>query len=164
MPDHSAPRADNLSVDKYNSEKLLQPKSRKIKEKYFEIYENYVVGGFTERQLSKMFNLSLDHVSRIIKWVVFETDKGDLDVYLKTMIDRLSYQLQELSADIAQSQTIKEKTYVRGEYRRTLKLLAQIQRVLTNDVNIDLSDRRQINMNTPNVGRRTGAKAIETDI
>jgi hypothetical protein len=134
-------RAEELAVDKYRSDVLLNPKSRAVKEKYFKVYEEYILTHATERQIAEKYGYSMHHVSRIIKWVVSETDKGDMNTYYQVMIDKLSMALQQLEMDNLKAETIKEKMSVRGEIRRHLKLVAQVQKLLRHDINIDMSDK-----------------------
>jgi hypothetical protein len=135
-------RSDDLSLDKYRSPTLLDPKSSKVKQRYFKIYEEYVLTHSTERELAEKYNYGIQHISGIIKWVVSQTEKGDNDVYFRTMVDKISHSLQELECTYQKEETtVKEKVMLRGEIRRHFILLGKIQKLLGSDINIDMSNK-----------------------
>jgi len=156
-------RSDYLTKDSYRSGKLLNPKSRKIKEKYFEIYETYVLTHATEKQLADKYSLGLSHISAIIKWCVHQMDTGDPSDHFRVMDDKISAKLQGLERELLkQDLTHKEILMTYAEIRRTLKFQAQIRKILGNDA-IPPGVAVQVNM-TSNVPHRTGTKSVQAEV
>lgn len=154
-------RSDFLCKSSYRGSRLLKPKSRKIKEKYFEIYQNYILTHSTEKQLAEKYNLGLAHISAIIKWCVHQVDTGDPDVYFKAMDDTISHKLQELELKLRDdSLTHKEWLMTQAEIRRTLKFQAQIRKVLGQD-SFQPMQATQVNI-TSNVPHRVGIDNKDT--
>jgi len=153
-----------ISKDKYQSEKLLTPRDEGTKELYFKIYEEYVMGHLTEKQLADKYGYTVYHVSRIIKWVTFQLGDPDPDAQLRVMIDKLKLRQQEMEIELQNAKTSQDKVLLWQEMRRTDTLIAKLQGLLSNSL-IDMSDRRQINvlMNKVITERRAGVSTDEKD-
>lgn len=160
MSRSSAERKSGLAKDSYNSPVVLNPKSKAVKKRYFNIYKDYITSHYTEMQLAEKYNLSLDHISRIIKWVVFVTDSGDYDTYFKAMDDKITLKLAELERMKDRAEDDAARLHIMGEMRRTMKLQAQLRKILNTEFNIDFVSNRNYNVQT-NVNHRSGAKVIE---
>ena len=158
-----SPKLDTLSPLNYSSLPEIVPKKRRVKEKYFKIYTDYVTLFLTYKQLGVKYRMTLNHVAKIIKWVVFELDKGKPNVsgQRQVTMDQLNGQLRKLEAlqgtlkmDAA---NVKKKVSIQAEIRRTIKLINQVSGLLREGINIDLSDRRSLEMHTaPGFARRGG--------
>ena len=153
----------DLRPDKYNSDTNLDPQDQATKDKYFRIYEEYVMIHQTERQLSLKHSLSISHISRIIKWVTIQIGDIDEDAQLQVMIEKQKMRQQEIERELQRTVntkndmgetiavsvlTIREKVLLWQELRKTDALISKLQG-LTSDALIDNSDRsRNLNVIT----------------
>ena len=146
------------SVGDYKSEDLLDPQKESTKLKYMEIYHDYTVGNKTEKQLAESHGFSPDHVCRIIKWAVHQLDNLDNKSKLHGIVDKLRLRQQTIEAELPNCKTVKEKAFVWGELRKTDRLIAQLEGLLSTAI-FDMSDRRSVNMTVSDQikqNRRTG--------
>jgi len=146
-----------LSPDKYNSDKTLEPKDEGTKKLYFSIYEEYVLGHSSEKELAEKYEYSIYHISRIIKWVVTQLGEPDPDVQLRSMVDGLKMRQQEIEVILSKTSKIVEKVELWKELRRIDTLIARLQGLLS-PVLIDMSDRRQVTVVTNKLSRREGVE------
>jgi len=146
-----------LTKQKYNSDRILTPKDQATKDFYFKIYEEYIMGHITEKQLGEKYNKNFATVSRIIKWVTFQIGEPDPDVQIRSLIDSLKLRQQEIDMEIQKAETVEDKVKLWRELREIDTLSARVQGLLS-PVTIDMSDRRQVNVTMNKLERRTGSE------
>ena len=162
-------RAEFANIEKYKTKTFKDiPKTEATKQKWLKIYTDYAQGAFTERQLAEKYNLEPTYVSRVIKWCVFYLNKKtDPKTYRQILLDRLRVRNQTLEKYLKGDERIKPSeirdiTLLMKELRLNDKLIAQVQGILKDGVNIDKSDRRKVVVVTKDLGRRTGAPEPKT--
>lgn len=155
----SIPAIKQKSVNDYRSDELLDPKKESTKVKYMEIYHDYTVGNMTEKQLAEKHEFSPDYVCEIIKWCVHQLDNMDNKSKLYAIVEKLRLRQQTIEAELGNCKTVKEKAFVWAELRKTDRLIAQLDGLLTTAI-FDMSDRRSVNMSvSENIkNRRTGVE------
>ena len=166
-------RADNLSPDKYRSKDIIKVANKSTQDKYMKIYADYVENNLTEQEVADKYDLVRPWVSKIIKWVVFETDMFEPDDHMKITDDKLTIKLKRLQELLnecvykdkknQEHVDVYKKLAVESEIRRTIKLQAQVRKVLGKaQLNIIMPQSGHVPMkNAPSF--REGAKTIEVD-
>jgi hypothetical protein len=157
---------DLVEADRYRTDDALddlEPKTRQTKDKYLRIYETYVLGHLTQKQVAEKFKMHPQYVGKIIKWACFYlSGPKNKEVYKQTLEDSLSYQLQKLEEILSRAKDggrIKDELAVLAEIRRTHRLLGQVRSVIK-EIGEDVN-KQQINIIVPQLHRGEGVESIK---
>ena len=150
--------------DYRNPEVKLNPTKESTKRRYFGIYEDYSLSNMTEKQIAEKYKLNPVHVSEILKWVASQLGNTDNKIKVRAIVDRLRIRQQDFEDFLTKKLTPKEAVLVHAELRKTDRLIAEMEGVLSTAL-IDMSDRRQVNMHLSDKmkGRRGGTQNQKTE-
>jgi hypothetical protein len=149
----------DINPDKYKSPSTLHP-SKKDQVKYFKIFEEYTVDYKTQKQLSIDYDMSHEHINRIIKWCTLEIGEVEPTVELNVTLEQLKRRSQEIKALVKTTEDIKEKILCYQEMRKIDQLRAKLNGTLSTAL-IDMSDKRTVNVKVNSEfsnDRRSGSK------
>lgn len=148
----------DIRIDKYNSKNILQPKSEADKNKYMNIYIEYISNKCTEIDLAKKYDYSIVHISRIIKWAAFQMGEQDPSTDLRALVDSISLRIKHIQNEIDTSKDIEAKTKLWNVQLKCERLKSQLQGLVSSAL-IDMSNNSKtvnVQMN-PELNRRSGS-------
>lgn len=146
-----------INPDKYKSSSTLTP-TKRDKIKYFKIFEEYVVDYKSQKQLAEAWDLSYEHVSRIIKWCTQEIGEIEPAEELNITLEQLKRRSQDILIEIKKTKELKLKVLCWQELRKIDMLKAKLNGTLSNAL-VDMSEKKVVNVNlNSGFDRRTGSK------
>lgn len=149
--------AYNLSKSRYESKVVEKPKNESTAKRWLEVYYDYATGSLTEKECAQKYGLTIQWVSKIIKWAVYHLDiDADNTIYKQILLDRFRKRTQYLDNALkrAEKKGIKEEMSVIRELRLQDKLIAQMQSVLAKES--EGKGDVQVNVQINQLNRRKG--------
>jgi len=120
-----------LTVEGYKTPVELDPRTPATRQKYMNMYQEYVEDALTLKQLSERHGHDLSHCGKIIKWAVHEIQKMvDPQAFKQIMQDRTKLRIQELREQLKTCKKTRDKATIYREIRLNDRMLAQVQGIL----------------------------------
>lgn len=150
------------SMADYKSKNVREPSKQSTRDLYMNFYTDYSVHGLTEKQVAEKHGVTHWYVCEGIKWAVSKLGNLDNSTKLQGLVEKLRRRQQGIELELEECENIKEKALIYGELRKTDRLVAELEGLLSTAL-IDLSDRRQVNMPAMNPDLSGRRKGVEQD-
>lgn len=118
-------------MEDYKSPPRKHQVSAANKQRYLGIYQDYVENSLTFKEVAERHDISVDNVSKIIKWSTFYLGKTfDSSAYRQVIHDRAMLRNQKLEGILPTAKGAYDKVVVLKEMRANDRLVAQAHNAL----------------------------------
>ena len=146
----------------------LVPKGPRTREKYLQIYSEYILGGKTQQALAEKYGFKdRSHIAHIIQWATFHHADGgtgpDTETWKQVAVDKAERQIARLEEMITSHADVKLQIRILGELRRYIVMKAKLDGALQDVGAGNGAVAPQVNIFIPNLNRGEGvARAVVT--